>query len=93
LTVQEAGYSGIKNGELIGLANNKKRVLISRDMHFSNILKFPPKNHYGIIVLKITVINVNKVHANLLNILEEYTNKKIERSLFIVDHNKFRIRK
>ena len=53
LTIQETGFSGIQNGEVAELANNEKRVLITRDMHFSNILKFPPVNYNGIIVLKI----------------------------------------
>ena len=49
LTIQETGFIGIENGEVAELANKEKRVLITRDMHFCNILKFPPENYNGII--------------------------------------------
>jgi len=62
-------------------------------MHFSNILKFPPKEHDGIIVLKINPVNALKVHDNLLNYLKKYTKEKIIHTLVVIDHSKIRIRK
>ncbi len=38
LTIQEAGLVGIRDGEVAELANKEKRTLITRDMHFCNIL-------------------------------------------------------
>jgi predicted nuclease of predicted toxin-antitoxin system len=93
LTIQEAGFSGVKNGEVAKLANKEKRILITRDMHFCNILKFPPENNNGIIVLKIRPDNTSLVHNNLLNFLKKYTKEKIAQTLVIIDHNKFRIRR
>lgn len=93
LTIQETGFIGIKNGEVAELANKEKRVLITRDMHFCNILKFPPENYNGIIVLKIRPDNISLVHDNLINFLKKYAKEKIEQTLVIIDHNKFRIRR
>ena len=93
LAIQETGLIGIKNGEVAELANKEKRVLITRDMHFCNILKFPPENHNGIIVLKIRPDNTSLVHDNLINYLKKYAIENIEQTLVIIDHNKFRIRR
>ena len=93
LTMQETGFIGVKNGEVAELANKEKRTLITRDMHFCNILKFPPENYNGIIVLKIRPDNTSQVHDNLLNFLKKYTKEKIVQTLVIIDHNKFRIRR
>lgn len=93
LTIQETGFIGIKNGEVAELANKEECTLITRDMHFCNILEFPPENYNGIIVLKIRPDNISQVHDNLLNFLNKYTKEKIVQSLVIIDHNKFRIRR
>lgn len=93
LTIQEAGLVGIRDGEVAELANKEKRTLITGDMHFCNILKFPPENYNGIIVLKIGPDNTSLVHDNLLNFLDKYTKEKIEQTLVIIDHNKIRIRR
>lgn len=62
-------------------------------MHFCNILKFPPEDYNGIIVLKIRPDNTSLVHDNPLKILEKYTKEEIAQTLVIIDHNKFRIRR
>jgi hypothetical protein len=93
LTIQETGFTGVKNGKVAELANKEKRTLITRDMHFCNILEFPPENYNGIIVLKIRPDNTSLVHDNLLNFLKKYTKEKIVQTLVIIDHNKLRIRR
>ncbi|MCR4293835.1 MAG: DUF5615 family PIN-like protein [Candidatus Kuenenia sp.] len=93
VTIKEKGFLGIKNGEVIDLAKKEHCILLTRDMHFCSILKFPPKEHNGIIVLKINPANALKVHDNLLNYLKKYPEKKIKHTLVVIDHNKVRIRR
>jgi len=56
-------------------------------------MKFPPENYNGIIVLKIRPDNISLVHENLINFLKHYAKEKIEQTLVIIDHNKFRFRR
>ena len=65
-TVQQAGSSGFKNGQVLSQAISEQRIFLTRDMHFSNILLFPPQKSFGIIVLKIKPEIVTEVHHVLL---------------------------
>jgi len=60
-------------------------------MHFSNFFLFPPKNTYGIIVLKITPKTIVEVHNALLTVINRYNKEKLEGTLIIIDRNKYRI--
>jgi predicted nuclease of predicted toxin-antitoxin system len=44
---------GISNSKVASLALNKERILVTSDSNFSNTILFPPKEFFGIIVLRI----------------------------------------
>ncbi len=90
MTVEECGLTGADDETVLRKAVNENRAFLTRDMHFSNILLYPPKNSLGNIVLKITPMNMNRVHQTLNSVLDHYTQKSIRKKLVIVDHNKFR---
>jgi predicted nuclease of predicted toxin-antitoxin system len=93
ITLSERKSCGIKDREVAELAKKEQRILITRDMHFCNILKFPPKSYSGIIVLKINPNNATLVHGNLLKFLKKYAINDIKQTLVIINHGRFRIRK
>lgn len=53
VNVKELTSSGASDEEVFGLATKQKRVLITFDKHFANVLRYPPENTYGIIVIRI----------------------------------------
>jgi len=63
LTAQEAGLAGKSDEDILAYATMHERVLITIDMDFSNIRRYTPKSHKGIIVAKIRPRNANKVQA------------------------------
>jgi predicted nuclease of predicted toxin-antitoxin system len=91
VTVQEAGLSGKADPIVLAHAVSERRVFITNDMHFSNLLLFPPQQHFGIIVLKIRPATLNYVHTVLLGYLSKVDQVKIEHTLIIIDRNKYRI--
>jgi len=93
VTVQQAGLSGFNNGEVLSKAISEQRIFVTRDVHFSNILLFPPQNSFGIIVLKIKPETIVEVHQVLLELINKYSQKDLSQTLIIVDRNKYRIRK
>jgi len=50
--LQKSGYdiesapTGSQNGEIIQLATEEKRILLTHDKHFSDIFLYPPENFY-----------------------------------------------
>ena len=56
--------------EIFKLAIKEKRVLITRDLDFSNILHYPPKKSYGIIVLRTHLLPKEEIFEILLKALQ-----------------------
>ena len=51
-TVPEEGLSGSNDTEVASAARTEGRVLVTMDLDFANILRFPPGTHPGIVVLR-----------------------------------------
>ena len=91
-TADEVGLCETEDELILDYAISNNFILITRDMDFSNILIYPPIKHLGLIVLKITPQKIESVHKVLGVALQQFTPESIQRTLIIVDHNKFRIR-
>jgi predicted nuclease of predicted toxin-antitoxin system len=92
LTAQEVGLAGKSDEEILAYAIMHERVLITIDLDFSNIRHYPPQSHKGIIVAKIRPRNANAVHKVLEHLLKNVGLERLNKSLVIVDQNKYRIR-
>ena len=92
-TVQEMGLEGHSNGDILRVALSENRILVTNDSHFSNIFLYPPSEHTGIIVLKMKPRMVSEVHTILCRFLRAPSQDQINRTLVIVDRNKFRLRR
>ena len=92
LTAQEIGLAGKPDETILTYAVEHRRVLITIDMDFSNIRRYPPKSHTGIIVLKIRPRSVEKVHNVLAQVLRDVSAEQLGKSLVIVDQGKYRVR-
>ena len=51
-TVNEQGLSGKPDQRIFDACRDEKRILVSQDMDFSNVLRFPPDEAHGIVVLR-----------------------------------------
>lgn len=52
-TVSGQHLSGASDDELIEACKTEGRVLITLDLDFSNVLRFPPERYAGIVVLRV----------------------------------------
>jgi len=50
--VRDHGYRGLGDEEIYRFAQRGKAVLLTADLGFSNILKFPLGQHFGIVVAR-----------------------------------------
>ena len=53
INVHEAGLQGKRDDKVFEYAQSENRLLITCDMDFSNILKFPPSKNHGILVVRV----------------------------------------
>ena len=97
ISIVELGKAFCVNGEVIDLAKQQESILITNDLHFSDIALYPIGSHLGIIVLRLRTSEVNeemeKVHIVLTRLLKEVKLSELKGTLIIVDRNKYRIHK
>lgn len=96
ITVQGLGRASATNGAVINIAKRKKAVIVTSDLDFGNLILYPLGSHIGIIVLRPrlnSIEAIDDVHKVLIRLLKELKPAEIEKSLIIVDCDKYRIRK
>jgi predicted nuclease of predicted toxin-antitoxin system len=92
-TVQDVGLIGHEDEDLLAHAIAQERVLITIDLDFSNIRNYPPKDHRGVIVLRIRPRELKQVHLVLETLLQNTSQEELNQTLVIVDSKKYRIRR
>lgn len=75
------------------LAVDEKRILITRDQDFANILLYPPEKYPGIIVIKVRALNPQEINRLIALFLTSNPPEVISHSLIILEPNRFRIKK
>ena len=92
MNVHEAGLQGKSDDLVFNFAQSENRLLITCDMGFSNILKFPPLENHGILVVRVPDSEpIDVFNREVLNALHE-VGENLLRHLAIVEIGKVRLR-
>jgi predicted nuclease of predicted toxin-antitoxin system len=78
--------------DVLALAVLNNRILVTNDLDFGDIVRYPPEAHHGVILLRIRPETEREVHQLLLRMLLELDPGKIRRCLIVIDRNKYRLR-
>ena len=90
--VHEAGLRGKSDDLVFAFAQSEKRLLITCDMGFSNILKFPPSKNQGILVVRVPDREpIDVFNQEVLNAIHE-VGENLLHHLAIVEVGKVRLR-
>jgi predicted nuclease of predicted toxin-antitoxin system len=92
-TAKEAFLQVADDTDILQHARDTDAVLLTNDLDFGNILLYPPSRSMGIIVLKISKVTVPEVHAVLRQMLRDIPSDEFRGALFVVDCNKYRVRR
>jgi predicted nuclease of predicted toxin-antitoxin system len=91
--VRDVGLRGKSDEEIINFAQKSKAVLFSGDLGFANILKFPPKQYCGIVILNFpNEVSTNFIAAQTKKALLKIPFKNFKGKLIIIEPEKIRIR-
>ena len=93
VTAKEAGLKGKEDFDILKWAINNKRILVTEDTDLGNILLYPPSLHHGIILLRFRHRLEKEIHATLKTALKELTSADFNKTLVIIDADKYRLRK
>jgi len=86
------GLVGSPDDSLYVLAKRKKRILVTMDLDFSNILLYPLHNHYGIIVLRLPDLSITKATEIFEKRLKRVNLDDIKGKVVIIEPNRVRLR-
>ncbi|GAG81824.1 unnamed protein product [marine sediment metagenome] len=91
--VKEKGLENLSDPEIFRMAQKERRILVTMDKDFSDILLYPPGEHYGIIVVKLYRLKVAEATRLFLDAMDDIKPEDIQSNLVIIDRSKTRIRK
>lgn len=89
----DIGYDGKDDSEIYGFLKQHKYILITFDLDFSDIRKFPPEFVEGIIVLRFKNKKIQDLITATSSYLEELEKRDFEHSLVIFQNSGIRIRR
>lgn len=92
VTVNQQKLSGEKDSRLFDVCQQEGRVLVTLDLDFADIRSYPPKQCFGIMVLR--VIRQDKLYVIWVfqKAIRLLSQESILHRLWIIEENKIRIR-
>jgi len=91
-TVNDQRLQGVNDRVLLERCDNEKRTLVTLDIDFSDIRAYPPRDHEGIILLRVGNQSKGHVLEVFKRILPLITQEPIIGRLWVVEENRVRIR-
>lgn len=90
-SVFEENLSGAPDSSIAEVCRDEQRILITLDLDFAHIKNYPPQEHHGIIVLRLSRQDRNTVLAIIPRVLMLLQTETIFQRLWIVDDHRTRI--
>lgn len=91
-TASQLGLSRAKDAELLKIANEQGRIFVTRDRDYGNLV-FIQGVGSGVLYLRLLPSTMKEIHAELMKVLETYSETELAKSFVVVEKNRHRIRK
>jgi predicted nuclease of predicted toxin-antitoxin system len=91
-TVVEQGLGGKSDDEIFSVCRKENLTLVTLDMDFSDIRKYQPQTHDGIIVLRFASQDREHVVENVERFIPKLEEEPLIGKLWIVEESRVRIR-
>lgn len=94
IDIRDYGLRGSTDQEVYAFAQRNEAAIISGDKDFSNIVRFPLGEHYGIIVARFpSTLSPSVINVEIFNALQGISPDEITGALIVVTSGKVRIRR
>jgi predicted nuclease of predicted toxin-antitoxin system len=93
LTLKELNKADANDPDVLALAQSLDAVLVTNDKGFGNILFYPPQHYGGIIVLRVTGANQERVHQLLVDALKTFDREGLRKALVVINASAYRVRR
>jgi predicted nuclease of predicted toxin-antitoxin system len=92
-TVKEIGMHQATDKELLRIAIESNRILVTRDKDFGSLVFLEELLSVGVILLRITPLSVEDVHRELYRLLQEHTEDELKGFFCVIEPHRYRIRR
>ena len=92
VTAADLGGSRASDSELLEIAQQQDRLLVTRDRDFGSLV-FLQRLGSGVIYLRVTPTNVGEIHDELLRVLQLYPEAELHRAFVVVERGRHRFRR
>jgi predicted nuclease of predicted toxin-antitoxin system len=94
LDVRDCGLRGEPDEEVFKFAQEEKAVLLTGDLGFGNLLRFPVGKHSGVVIAHFpNEISTSELNNQIIKAFDTLTEKDFDRTLIILEPGKIRIRR
>jgi predicted nuclease of predicted toxin-antitoxin system len=92
--VRDVGLRGHPDGEIAEYAKSRNLVILTADVGFGNILRFPIGTHPGMVIARFpNEISSDRLNEALLSALQEVSLHEFRGNVLIVEPGRVRLRK
>jgi predicted nuclease of predicted toxin-antitoxin system len=92
--VRDHGYRGLGDDEIYTFAQREKAVLLTGDLGFSNILRFPLGQHFGIVVARFpNEMAPREINREIVTSLRDLGENEFKGNLVILEPGRIRIKR
>ena len=92
LTVADEQLGGSPDSDIASVCRSEDRVLVTLDTDFGNILAYPPEQFPGIMVIRADDQSKSAILTLFSAIAGALRSEPISHKLWIVEHNRIRVR-
>ncbi len=92
ITVWDQSLRGCSDPTIASVCRDEDRVLVTLDLDFADIRRYPPKEYPGLIVMRLTHQSRSHVRGVFQRLLPLIHRERLVRRLWIVEESRVRIR-
>lgn len=92
MTVYEQGLCGKDDGTIAEVCHTEGRALVTLDVDFADLRKYPPVDYHGIVVLRLSDQSRAAVLNALNRIAQQFDIDPLVGRLWVVDEHQVRVR-
>lgn len=93
LTAADEGLLSHPDAEIAAAARHEERVLLTLDLDFANVIKYPPGSHPGIVLFRPSTLGPRAVNRFIVTFLREYDLTAVSGCLLVVEPGRVRVRR
>jgi predicted nuclease of predicted toxin-antitoxin system len=91
-TVFDQQLVGEADSRILDICQKERRTLVTLDLDFSDVRSYPPRQYFGLIVLRLQRQDKAYVLEAIRRIISLFEHEQIEHRLWIVEENRIRVR-